>query len=231
MAKSNWVETLLSPAQIQSVSDAVSRAEKSTSGEIVPMIVRRSSAIGHVRIILVLLWLLVIATIDILGTTFASELSTWFYEKFALDFAHVLTWATGFGALLAIPVAYYFSACAGVQRRLTPSVDLDAEVIGRAQLEFYWANLQNTVGRTGILIFLSHMERKCVVLADEGISKLLPKETWDDVVKTVVGGIRANKASEGISKAVEMCGAILAKHCPPTGANPNELPNQLIVKE
>lgn len=226
-----WVESLLSPSQVQTVSDAVARVEKTTSGEIVPMIVRRSSAVGHVRIIVSLSWLLLLATLDILGTTFMAELSVWFYEKFGADFSHFLMWATAIGALLTIPISYYLSRIDSIQRCLTPDSDLDFEVMERAQLEFYWAKLQETKDRTGILIFLSLMERKCVVLADEGISKLLPKETWDDVVKIVIDGIHAGQASEGLSKAVSKCGEILAKHFPPTSQNPNELANHLIVKE
>lgn len=226
-----WVESLLTPSQIESVNQSVARAEKGTTGEIVPMIVRRSSMIGHVKIIVALSWLLFIATLDIIGTTFMSDLSVWYYEKFGADFSLFLMWATAIAALLTIPLAYYLSRVDSVQRCLTPDADMDFEVIERAQLEFYWANLQKTEGRTGILIFLSLMERECVVLADQGISKLLPKETWDEVVKTVIGGIKEKKASEGLSKAVLMCGEILAKHFPASAQNPNELANHLIVKE
>lgn len=229
--KSNWSEQLLSKEQITRVSEAVGRAESKTRGEIVPMIVRRSSAIGHVKIIAVLIILLLIATLDVLGTHYSSDLTVFFYEKAELDFSKFLFWFTTVGALLAIPISYYLSKCASVQRHLTPNEDLEFEVVERAQLEFYWKNIQKTEERTGILIFLSLMERQCVVLADKGISSKLPKETWDNLVKIVVDGIKKNQASEGLIEAINKCGAILAEHFPAEGANPNELPNQLIVKE
>lgn len=229
--KSNWSEQLLTKEQMARVSEAVGAAESKTRGEIVPMIVRRSSAIGHVKIIAVLILLLLIATLDVVGTHYASDLTVFFYEKAELDFSQFLFWFTTLGALFAIPISYAISKSATVQRHLTPREDLEFEVVERAQLEFYWKNIQRTEERTGILIFLSVMERQCVVLADKGISSKLPRETWDDIVKTVVDGIKKNKASEGLIEAIQKCGVILAEHFPARDANPNELPNQLIVKE
>lgn len=229
--KSNWSEQLLSKEQMARVSESVGKAESKTRGEIVPMIVRRSSAIGHVKIVAALIWLLLIATLDVAGTHYSSELTVLFYEKLALDFPKVLFWFTTVSALLAIPASYALATCAPLQRLLTPREDLEFEVVERAQLEFYWKNIQRTEERTGILIFLSLMERQCVVLADKGISSKLPRETWDGIVKTVVDGIKKNQASEGLIEAIQKCGVILAEHFPARDANPNELPNQLIVKE
>ena len=216
---------------MEQVSSAVKQAELTTSGEIVPMIVRRSSAIGHVKIILALLFLLIFATLDIVGTHYASDLTVWFYEKVGLDFLTFLGWFTAIGAILTFPIASLMAQIPGVQRCLTPDEDLAFEVLERAQLEFYWTNIVKTEARTGILIFLSLMERRCVVLADEGISKHLPKDVWDEVVKVVVDGIRTQKSSEGLSSAIKMCGDILAKYFPPNALNPDELSNSLIVKD
>ena len=118
-------------------------------------------------------------------------------------------------------------------RRLLLRPDaIESQVGERALRCFAEQGLTRTRGRTGILIFVSLLERRVVVLADEGIDRALdPDESWQAVVDLAVAGLRSGAAAEGIEAAVRRCGAILARHLPPPAPNPDELPNALVLEE
>jgi putative membrane protein len=76
------------------------------------------------------------------------------------------------------------------------------------------------------------LERRVVVLADEGIHRVLaPDETWQQVVDLALAGLRDGRAVEGLESAVRRCGEILARHLPPPVPNPDELSDALVVLE
>ena len=58
MKLESWVRKYLKSEDIARIETCVAEAEKLTSGEIVPMIVRRSSSIGHVAPMLLMMFLL-----------------------------------------------------------------------------------------------------------------------------------------------------------------------------
>lgn len=210
-----WYHAFISPAEIQSVESAVTVAEKSTSGEIVPMIVRRSTQIGHVPFTLLLFgYLLVSAVYICFGAT-----HSWQYIVYAVV------------ALVFWPLSLWLSNFKIIQRLFTTVQDREIEVLERAEIEFYRHRMEHTQARTGVLIFVSLMEQRCVVLADQGISKLLPRETWQHIVDEMVLAIRGHQAGSGLVKAVEQCGRLLAQHFPSRSHNPNELVNKLVIKE
>ena len=190
-------------------------AELKTSGEIVPMIVKSSSTVGHVPIVIFLIALLFYFMVDLAQFGY--------FESSTLNF---LIWA-----ILCLPVSRLLAELSLVQRLLVNQMDQRDQVELRAEVEFYEANLKNTEGSTGILLFVSLMERKAVVLADEAIAKQLPSETWNEVVLLLVDGARKKSLSQGFCMAIDRCGNILAEHFPIDPNDNNELPNTFIIKE
>jgi putative membrane protein len=67
------------------------------------------------------------------------------------------------------------------------------------------------------------------VIADSGIYRKVPPSTWEDAVGELTNHLAGGSTTEGFLRAIERCGKILAKYFPPGTANPNELPNHLIV--
>jgi putative membrane protein len=45
----------------------------------------------------------------------------------------------------------------------------------------------------------------------------------------LIDGVKAGRPGDGLAKAVETIGVVLARILPPDGANPNELPDRLVV--
>ncbi len=212
-----WAHNFITEDQAKAVSVAVAKAEVKTSGEIVPVIVKRSSTIGHVPFLL---------TLVILVTLLVFEVP---HLSFFVDYN--LHWVMFFISLACFLISMPLSKLKIVQRLLVPQGDQAFQVEERALLEFYQTGIVNTKARTGILLFLSLMERKAVVLADESIAKQLPAETWKQICDLMVDGIKSGDTGAGLIRAIEKCGEILATHFPSNEQNPNELEDNLIIKE
>jgi putative membrane protein len=207
----------LTSEQIAKVTAAVRAAELKTQGEIVPMIVKRSSATGHVPHFAFLL-LLSCSLVSLIG------LENWYplEQRWIILIVVVLVCFAAGLALAPLTI---------VQRWLTPDWDMQEQVWRRAQSEWAAKKLQKTKERTGILIFVSVMERKAIVLADEGIAKHYPRETWQQVIDKLGEHLHRGEWVTGFEQAIQLCGEILAKHLPAGDRNPNEITDQLIIKE
>jgi putative membrane protein len=76
---------------------------------------------------------------------------------------------------------------------------------------------------------VSFAEHYAEVIADDGIYKKVPQETWNGVVSTLTTHLGRGQRVQGFITAIETCGTILAEHFPPGRIDQNELPNHLIV--
>ena len=85
-----------------------------------------------------------------------------------------------------------------------------------------------TVGRTGVLLYLSMKEHRAEIVADEEIAKLVTPEVWGDAMVALLDHVKAGRPGEGMAAAVTQMGLVLAQHFPKGSENPNELPDRLI---
>jgi len=219
-----WISKYLSDEEIAEISQAVHSAETGTAGEVVPMIVRRSSAVRHVPIVLGLCFMLVFLGLEMLGLNgwYVSDvlpflLGHWAYQLAALVFLLALAWGLSHLHL--------------VQRLLTSDQDEIDQVDRRAQLEFFLHRLHHTHKKTAVLIFVSVMEKRAVILADEGIAKHLPPHIWDEVLKPMTGFLHSGQWSQGFQVAIRRSGELLKQHLPQGETSANEISNNLIIKE
>lgn len=212
-----WTRGYLLPERVRLVEEAVHAAELKTSGEIVPMIVRRSSTVGHVPLLLMSTLVALFMIVDGPGWQYA-----WLGEHWAwylLDAVVLLLVSNGLAHLPA------------VQRWLTTQADEIEQVEMRAELEFFESNMHTTEGATGVLLFVSLMEHRAVVLADKAINDRVPDGTWDEVCRIMVEGIKKGHVGLGLVAAIERCGEILAEPFPIADDDENELRNHLVIKE
>ncbi len=212
----SFADHFLTHDQIFKITQAVIDAEKGTRGEIVPMIVQRSSAIGHLPLfnsmILFSLFLLVLVEWQ----------PWWLLIGYGLPLIAVL--------LLALILGFYSARVPTIQRLLIPAADQEAQVWQRARAEWAMSKIQKTEDRTGILIFVSVMERKAVILADEGIAKFYSEVTWTEVIRNLGKHLSKNQWTEGFQQAIAHCGMILKEHLANGSNNPNELHDGPIIK-
>lgn len=217
MKQAKWILDYLSEQQIAEISNYVKASEQKTMGEIVPVIVRRSSQIRHVPVVVALLLLVVFLLVESSMTDF---LFVWPGQ---------LWWPVVFG--VAWGLGLLLSKFRWVQRFFIPDADEIEQVLRRAQLEFFINRVDKTKEGTGILIFVSAMERRAFVWADGAVSEKVPAEEWDRIVDEMTGRFRQGDWFLGLKEAISDCGVILSKHFPSQKENPNELSNSLIVKD
>jgi putative membrane protein len=208
---------ILNKEELHHLAKVIGEVEKTTAGEVRLMIVRRSAVTGHVQ---TLLWALFVA---------ASFLFIWFARHDLILWEPWWLWPT----LLVghYVLAGFLSHIEFVQRHLTPAGDLHHQVLARAEVEFYRAGLNRTRAHTGVLLFVSLMERQAVVLADSAIHAKAGPKAWEETVRLIVGGAKSGKWSESFERALRACGRYLSEHFPPQPGKTNELPNAVIVKD
>ncbi len=212
-----WLHKYLSDDDVKKISEAVRTAEEKTAGEILPVIVRRSSAIGHVPLSLTLILLFVLLFVE-------------FPWK---DILFVSPWIYLWPVLAAVIylASHFLSRSKIIQRILVPNHDEAAQAFQRAQLEFYLNRVGDTKQSTGILVFVSVMERRAVILADKGISEKIKPETWQILVDKLTLRMRQGEWAAGFQDCIHECGDILSTHFPMRGVARNELRNDLVIKE
>ena len=213
----HWLKAYLSAEQAQQIAAAIQKAESSTSGEIVPMIVRRSSTVGHVPVILLSLSIALFFALDVRGwqSELVGEHWAWYLVEIAL--------------LLA--TAGLLSRFHWVQRLLTSRADQIVQVNMRAEIEFYESGIKKTRDSTGVLIFVSLMEQRAVVLADKAINDKVPQDTWREVCDLLIQGMKKKDVGLALGAAILKCGEILTPAFPIQPDDTNELNNELIIKE
>jgi putative membrane protein len=218
MTVPGWAARCLGTDGHERIEAAIAEAESRTSGEIVPLLVRRSSTIGHVPVLAFCLLLTAFLLAEL-----PAVLGDWLG-------GHALIWMAATW-ILAAGGAVLFARFDFVQRMLISQIDEVMQVERRAQLEFYELDLSRTKGRTGVLLMVSLMEHRAVVLADQGISEKLDDEIWREVVDLMIDGVKAKDLAAGMSGAILRCGELLATHFPIAEEDANELRDHLVIKE
>lgn len=213
-----WIRQLLrGPGDLDRISAAVREAEKRTAAEIVPMIVHRSVAVGHIP------WLvfLILFIAFWVALPFVFELMpygrAWMWELGALAVAGVLSQP--------------LSRLDWVVRLLTTAEDETLAVERRALLEFHLLRIASTRAGTGVLIFVSQLEHRAVVLADCRIAERFPSETWESAIQELIGNIKKGDFTGGMCATIESLGVKLAQEFPCGPNDCNELSDRLIVKD
>jgi putative membrane protein len=111
-----------------------------------------------------------------------------------------------------------------LRRLLTREKFRKGMVRTHAAAMFYEAGIANTDAETGVLIYLSLLERRLELIADRGVLKAVPSLEWNqELFELHEAGRKADP--EALQKALTKLGILLACHLPATGKNRNELPD------
>jgi len=206
-------------SDLEAIREAVQRAERRTRGEIVPMVVpvsaRYRDASYLAGLIVALVTLAALVSVDY----------GWVRWRWT---GHHPGWMI-VGVLAAYALGSFIGRFPRVIRLLISDERMAMKVRLRAERAFYEQGLHKTKEGTGILIFLSLLERRAQILADQAIDARVPPGTWEILVRDLVQGIRADRQTKALCDAIARCGDLLALHFPASGGdNPNELPDELI---
>ena len=211
------------------VTAAVAAAEADTAGEIVTVVARRSDKYHDVAAHWSLLAVLLVLAI----------LSGWpaLAERIHAAYADAWTQTASPSALFTIALllctlaflgARLLLASSAVRLALTPGATKARRVRARALDLFRASAEQRTVGRTGVLLYLSLDERRAELIADEAIHSKVTPDTWGAAMAALIEAVRDGRPGDGLAAAIERIGAVLAPHFPRAENDVNELPDRLI---
>lgn len=97
-----------------------------------------------------------------------------------------------------------------------------------AEREFKLLGMTKTKEGTGILVFILVGERRFELLADYGIIKVLPDDYWIRLAQKLSEHFSKQNFFHGLRTSLAEIGEVLESKLPPSGSNPDELPNDII---
>ena len=219
----------VSAADHDLVTAAVAAAEDQTSGEIVTVIAAQSNDYDDVALV----WASVIAFLAMSVIALFPEFYRGLYDRLTGGWGHELTANQWLGTVIAVGVLKWIGMWLILLWRplriwLTPRAILAGRVRARAIDLFKVGTEAKTLGRTGVLLYVSLREHRADIVADEAIAAKVSPEVWGDAMVALIDRVRAGKPGEGLAEAVRQMGVVLAAHFPRGSENPNELPDRLI---
>ncbi len=133
--------------------------------------------------------------------------------------------------LAAVVIAFYLANIPVLDRLVIPPSVRKTCVTNRAFRYFTESGVYDTAEHSGILIFVSYMERQVRIVADSGISKHISQDLWNLIADELAENLRKGDTAKAFTTAIEKCGELLAENFPPHEENPNELPDGLVILE
>lgn len=178
------------------VADAVKKAEAGLAAEIVPCVYAQSSpypesvwagaGIGMSVAVAVLF------LVDV-------------YRPQWKPLAQQILWVPAAGLLGAVLGRW----CAPLRRGLIGGRRMTASVERRAKETFFDHGVARTKSRRGVLIFASLLEKRVVVLADEGVRGKVPDSKWNEAAAAMSSLAAKGDVAGGLVAAIESAAASL----------------------
>ena len=210
------------------VSAAIAAAESKSDGEIIAITADQSDAyhdVGlHWAVLAMVAVLAYFAAVPQQLVWWHDLIQGWSAEPTTRELLTLLL----FFALLKFLVVLFLLKWRPLRMLLTPGATKTRRVRRRAIMLFKTGAERRTVGRTGILIYLSMAEHRAEIVGDEAITKVTTPETWGEAMAALLTHVKAGKPGDGIVAAVEIIGDVLAEHFPKSGEDSNEIPDKLI---
>lgn len=218
---------LFSEADRKAIAQAIEKAEQNTSGEIVPVVAAASGRYDRAE--------------DVFGLCLALVALTaaWllFQDVLVVDGAWTAgpRLTLGLLPLLAIIIAGFALGATAATRLpvlklpFVPKKEIDQEVERAAAHAFRQFRLGRTQDGTGVLIYVSLLEHRVRVEGGGAVSHKLSHQDWEDVCAAAVDGLKAGRPTEGLTRAIEVAGRLLAQHFPIRPEDRNELKNELCL--
>lgn len=210
------------------VSAAIAAAESGTDGEVIAIITERSDSYHDVGLhyaVAVLFLLMAILT------AWPGQLEAMWTLAMGWtappNLQQLLLLQLGLG-LLTFLLALFAMRWMPLRLALTPASTKTRRVRRRAVMLFKAAAERRTVGRTGVMIYLSMGEHRAEIIGDDAITAVTTPESWGDDMLALLTEVKAGRTADGIVAAVKLIAVVLAEHFPKDGDDINEIPDKLI---
>jgi len=191
----------------QALTDCVKKIETTTDAELVLVVRSRSGSYRHA---------------DYLFGALLGFAGLLFLLFSPFDFHQY--WVAIDVALLFLLGSFLTSRSNTLRRLLAGEKFRNEAVRTCAAAMFYEAGIANTNAEMGLLIYVSILERRLELIADRGVLKGVKALEWNQILFELRQAGRKPEP-QTLMAGLENLGALLAKHLPATGGNPNELPD------
>jgi len=197
----------------EKIKNATKEVELRTIGEIAVVVVDQSS---HYREAEVLGGIFSGSLIALIASAVFFHASLWFYVPMSF--------------LLFFPARFVFQRAPQLKKVFMGREREELAVRQRAVKAFYDNGLYKTRENTGVLFFISLLERKGWVLADKGIHEKIRQQALNRFADMVSKGIREGRACDVLCEAIKEAGELLKMHYPVTPGDVDELANEVICE-
>ena len=99
----------------------------------------------------------------------------------------------------------------------------------RARQVFALQGVWNTEENNGVLVYVLLADRKVEIVADRGVSSVVPQAEWDAICAAMQEAFRAGRFEAGAVAGVEAASRLLERHFPASGPGRNELPDRPVM--
>jgi putative membrane protein len=203
---------MLSEADHKKITDAIARAEQTTSGKIHCVLTQEVSRYREVP----LAWaagaalLLPPIALSLKPTLLRQIMGGWAVPQIDVLLGYALV------QIGLFPVVAIVLAIPPIRRVFTPGFLIQHRVRQMAQRQFVSIHHHESETRPHILIYASLADRRVEIIASESIHSLVGEIAWKEMATAVSAGMRDGNPAAGFINAVQVAGAALAKHFPPT---------------
>jgi putative membrane protein len=203
-------QPFLTDAAQQALSDAVRDVESRCSAEVVVAVRPRSGSYLHADLIAGIL----AAVAGLLGLLF----SPWPFD---------LVWFVVDPLLAGALGAFLASRLPAVRRALTFQRVRRRQVETAARATFVEKGVHGTSGRTGLLVYISLLEREAAVIHDFGVEPLATTEGWRVAVEEIEEAVRRGEEGVALAVLVRALGDVLAPALARGAQDVDELANEV----
>lgn len=219
---------MLSESDLSRIAAAVKTAEARTSGEVFCLVAEEVSDYREVPLAWGALAALILPPLIAASGLLERLLGVWAgwsASQRLAEHAAIARALSGYGLVQALIFAAVFGLVSipAVRRALTPGFLKTQRVKRLAEQLFVATGMRDDPARTGVLIFAAFAERRVEVLADAAIHAKAGAGAWDEAVRWVVDGMRADRCAEGFETAIALCGDALAAAFPGRGGDADRL--------
>jgi putative membrane protein len=187
---------------------AIESIEGASSAEVVVAVRRRSAPYLHVNLVIGT----VVAIAGLAATLFSAH-------EFALTSILIDPFVVGIAAGALVELL------PGVKRLLSPRAMRRREVLRAARATFVERGVHRTRDRTGVLVYISWLEREVVLVPDSGIERVLAGDTGADAVRTLTAALSDGGAA--VARELGRLAPALAAGLPRRDDDVNELPDDV----
>jgi putative membrane protein len=194
----------------RALTDAVRDVEAVTSAELVVAVRARSGSYLHADL-----------TAGILAGLVTLGVLLFSHWEFGL------VWFVIDPLLVGLLFGWISSWAPGLRRALTSPADRRQHVESAARALFVEKRVHNTRGRTGMLLYISLLEREAVIVPDVGLEALVATGPWKAAVAAVETAVHGKE--DGVQVARKICdlGPVLAPVLPRAADDVDELANEV----